>query len=79
MTSKNILLTQDSNHPCRVALLLSDVINDMDFPQGAALEQMKHCLKADTRSAARIQLRELLGSEPPVKRRAARAPGGASH
>ena len=51
----------------------------MDFPQGAALEQMKHCLKANTRSAARIQLRELLGSEHPVKRRAARAPGGASH
>lgn len=217
MTSKNILLTQNSNHPCRVALLLIDVINDMDFPQGAALfrhaepaarrcaalrrrvkalgipviyvndnfghwqsdfkklvshcledgvrgaavarlllpaeddffvlkpkhsgfyssaldvllkylgtevlilagfagnlcvlytandaymrdfrlfvprdciaserkkendyalEQMKHCLKADTRSAARIQLRELLGSEHPVKRRAARTPGGASH
>jgi len=37
MTAKNILHSQKKNRSCRVALILIDVINDMEFPQGAQL------------------------------------------
>lgn len=50
MTSKNILPSQKANRSCRVALLLIDVINDMDFPEGAQL--VRHAEPAARRCAA---------------------------
>lgn len=49
MTSKNILPSQETEK-CRVALLLIDVINDMDFP--AAAELIRHAEPAARRCAA---------------------------
>lgn len=49
MTSKNILPSQEAKK-CRVALLLIDVINDMDFPEAADL--IRHAEPAARRCAA---------------------------
>ena len=59
MTPKNILHSPKKNHPCRVALLLIDVINDMEFPQGAQL--FRYAEPVSRRCAALKQRVKALG------------------
>jgi hypothetical protein len=48
------------------ALLLIDVINDLEFPEGEQLDQMANFLKADTRPSAELDLRMIHeATEPP--------------
>jgi hypothetical protein len=59
-----------------VALILIDVINDMEFKGGEALlEHMSRVLHAKTPPSAEIDFSELLASSPDAAQHATTSPG----